>query len=155
MKVQLSLRQPANKAGGHGLIVDGESLTKQATAALLNLRLRDWADAARVGEVRWSFRPMKIVYRISEQDFTSAHDLFAANEKLSRRLSRRLLPWEGASVLVSLIFYLIAAPQWNGAFVIGGLAFWLCVIYFGFSVPPYLKRQFRKEPRIRDEFTPW
>ena len=39
---------------------------------------------------------MRIVYRISEQDFMEARDLFIANEKpWYRKLSRRLLPWVG------------------------------------------------------------
>jgi hypothetical protein len=36
---------------------------------------------------------MKIVYRISEQDFMEARDLFIENEKpWYRKVSRRLLP---------------------------------------------------------------
>jgi hypothetical protein len=56
---------------------------------------------------------MKIVYRVSEQDFVDAYDLFAANEPWYRRYSRRSLAWFGACVLATEAYYLIeAANAW-------------------------------------------
>lgn len=55
---------------------------------------------------------MKIVYRISEQDFMAARDLFIANEKpWYRRFSRLLLPWVGALVLLMQVFYIAVVPH--------------------------------------------
>lgn len=55
---------------------------------------------------------MKIVYRVSEQDFLDARNLFVTNERpWYRRLSRRLLPSIGAFVLAAQVWYLIAGPH--------------------------------------------
>jgi len=66
---------------------------------------------------------MKIAYRVSEQDFVGARKLFIANEKpWYRRLSRRPLPWVGASVLVMQVIYLFVEPHRDIGFVVIGFS---------------------------------
>jgi predicted dithiol-disulfide oxidoreductase (DUF899 family) len=51
---------------------------------------------------------MKIIYRISEEDYMEARRLFMANERpLYRRTNRRLLPWIGVFDLAMIIVYLV------------------------------------------------
>ena len=55
---------------------------------------------------------VKIVYRISEQDFMEARELFIANERpWYRKFSRFLMPWISGAVLLMHMVYLIVVPN--------------------------------------------
>jgi hypothetical protein len=66
---------------------------------------------------------MRIVYRISEEDYVGARDLFAANEKpWYRRVSRRLLPWLGGlGIVLLLLRYVVVFPDRNPVVTAGVL----------------------------------
>jgi hypothetical protein len=77
---------------------------------------------------------MKIVYRVSEQDFVDAYDLFAANEPWYRRYSRRSLACFGACVLATEVYYLIEVPHWKIGLVLIGPAVGFSLLYCGFAL---------------------
>jgi hypothetical protein len=95
---------------------------------------------------------MKIVYRVSEQDFADAHDLFAANEPWYRRYSRGFLLWFGASVLGADVYYLIIRPGRDIALLAMGLAVGFSLLYCGFALRYYFRRAYRKDHRFKHEF---
>ena len=97
---------------------------------------------------------MKIVYRVSEQDFVDARDLFVANEKpWYRRLSRRLLPWIGAFVLAAQVFYLIVEPHRDIGLVVIGFVVGLYLLYCGLALRRYFRRAYQKDHRFKHELT--
>lgn len=97
---------------------------------------------------------MKIVYRVSEQDFVGARELFIANEKpWYRRFSRRLLPWIGACVLVMQLFYLIVVPHRDIGLVVIGFLVGVYLLYCGLAVRYYFRRSYRKDQRFKHDFT--
>ncbi|MBZ5721443.1 MAG: YcxB family protein [Acidobacteriia bacterium] len=97
---------------------------------------------------------MKIAYRISEQDYMNAHDLFVANEKpLYRRFSRRLMPWLGAFVLALQAFFLIVEPHRDLVLVVVGCLVGLLLLYLGFALRRYFRRAYQKDHRYKHDFT--
>jgi len=97
---------------------------------------------------------MKIVYRISEQDFMEARDLFVANEKpWYRRFSRRVLPWVGGAVLVMQSLYLALVPNRDIEFTIIGLLVGFYLLYSGFALRRYFRRLYQKDHRFKHDFT--
>jgi YcxB-like protein len=97
---------------------------------------------------------MKIVYRVSEQDFVSARELFVANEKpWYRRFSRRLLPWIATIVLVMQVFYLIVVPHRDIGLVVIGFLVGFYSLYCGLAFRRYFRRAYRKDPRFKHDFT--
>src|SRR5215469_10242767 len=97
---------------------------------------------------------MKIVYRITERDFMEARDLFIANEKpWYRKLSRLLLPWIGAFILVMQVFYLVVQPHRDFALTVILFAVGFYLVYCGLALRLYFRRLYRKDHRFKDEFT--
>lgn len=96
---------------------------------------------------------MRIVYRVSEQDFADAHDLFAANEPWYRRYSRRSLPWFGAFVLAAEVYYIMVVPHTQIGLVVMGLAVGFSLLYCGFALRHYFRRAYQKDHRFKHEFT--
>lgn len=97
---------------------------------------------------------MKIVYRITEQDFMEARDLFIANEKpWYRRLSRRLMPWIGGFVLLMQVLYLIVVPHRDVGFTVIGFLVGLYLLYCGFALRRYFRRLYQKDQRFKHDFT--
>lgn len=96
---------------------------------------------------------MKIVYRVSEQDFADAHDLFAANEPWFRRYSRRSLPWFGGSVLATEVYYLVVQPGRDIILIAAGVVVGFSLVYCGFALRYYFRRAYRKDHRFKHEFT--
>ena len=97
---------------------------------------------------------MKIVYRITEQDFMEARDLFIANEKpWYRRLSRVLRPWIGGFVLVAQVFYLIVESHRDILLTVIGFVVGFYLLYCGFALRRYFRRHYRKDHRFKQEFT--
>jgi YcxB-like protein len=97
---------------------------------------------------------MKVVYRVTEQDFVNARDLFVANEKpWYRRYSRRLLPWVGAVVLVTQTLYLILVPHRDIGFTLIGFLAGFYLLYCGLALRFYFRRAYRKDHRFKHEFT--
>jgi hypothetical protein len=100
------------------------------------------------------FVPMKIVYRISEQDYMDACDLFRDNEKpWYRRLSRRLMPWVGAFVLAMLALYVIIVPQRDPGFVFISCVVGFFLLYCGFALRRYFRKAYRKDHRFKNDFS--
>jgi len=97
---------------------------------------------------------MKIVYRISEQDFMEARDLFIANEKpWYRKVSRRLLPWIGAFVLLMQVFYLAVVPHRDIGFTVIGFLVGFYLLYCGFALRRYFRRLYQNDHRFKHDFT--
>jgi hypothetical protein len=97
---------------------------------------------------------MKIVYRISEQDYLRAHDLFRANEKpFYRKFSRLLMPWIGALLLIMQLVYLVEVPDRDPALTVIGFIIGLFLTYCGFALRRYFRRSYQKDQRFKHEFT--
>ena len=97
---------------------------------------------------------MKIVYRVSEQDFVGARKLFISNEKpWYRRFSRHVLPWIGASVLVMQVVYLVVVPHRDIGFVVIGFIVGFYLLYCGLALPRYFRRAYQKDHRFKHDFT--
>jgi YcxB-like protein len=97
---------------------------------------------------------MRIVYRISEQDYVGACNLLIANQKpLYRRFSRRLMPWLGVSVLAMQALYLIVMPRPDLPFVALSCFIGLFLLYCGFAPRRYFRRSYTKDQRFKHEFT--
>jgi hypothetical protein len=96
---------------------------------------------------------MRIVYRITEQDYVNACDLFVANEPVYRRLSRRLMPWIGGILLLIQIVYIVSVPDANRAAVGFGSAISVYFLYCSFALRRYFRRRFRKDRRFQHDFT--
>lgn len=94
---------------------------------------------------------MKIVYRVTEEDFMEAHNLFVKNEKWSRRLSRRIMPWMGASItLSSIVIFAFGKDRFEAVpFALIGVYF----LYCGFALRPFFKKLYRRDPRYSHEIT--
>jgi hypothetical protein len=96
---------------------------------------------------------MKIVYRVTEQDFIEARELFIANEKpWYRRLSRYLLPWIGGSVLLMQLLYLIVAPHRDIGLTVIGFVVGIYLSYCGLALRRYFRRFYQKDHRYKHEF---
>jgi hypothetical protein len=94
---------------------------------------------------------MRIVYRVSEEDFIEAGKLRAPSGNWYRRLSGRPKPWEGGFVLLIGITSLIFTQDRL-------LPEFLCLmgiyfLYCSFAVPRYFRNQYRSDPSYRDDFT--
>jgi hypothetical protein len=97
---------------------------------------------------------MKIVYRITEQDFVEARDLFIANEKpWYRKLSRLLLPWIGAFVILMQVFDLAVEPHRDFALTVILFAVGFYFVYCGLALRLYFRRLYRKDHRFKHDFT--
>lgn len=97
---------------------------------------------------------MKIIYRITEHDFMEARDLFIANEKpWYRKLSRRLLPWIGGSVLLTELLYVILVPHRDIGFTVIGFLVGFYMLYCGFALRRYFRRLYQKDQRFKHDFT--
>jgi hypothetical protein len=97
---------------------------------------------------------MKIGYRITEQDYVGARDLFLANEKpVYRRFSRRLMPWVGGVLLATQVTYLMVVPDANRAAAGFGSAIGIYFLYCGFALHRYFRRSYRKDRRFQNDFT--
>jgi YcxB-like protein len=97
---------------------------------------------------------MKIVYRIGEQGYMNAHDLFAANERpLYRRFSRRLMPWVGTFLLITQVLFLIVMPHRDTGLVVIGFMVGFFLVYCGFALSRYFLRSYQKDHRFKHDFT--
>ena len=97
---------------------------------------------------------MKIVYRITEQDFTDAQALFVANERpLYRRYSRRIMPWLGVFIILLQAVVLVLAPEENTALAAMGLLLGAYLVFCGFAIRRYFKRLYQKDHRYKHDFT--
>jgi len=94
---------------------------------------------------------MKIVYRVTEEDFMEARDLLVKNEKWSRRLSRRSMPWMGASIILSsIVIFAFGKDRFEAVpFALIGVYF----LYCGLALRPFFKKLYRRDPRYRHEIT--
>lgn len=94
---------------------------------------------------------VKIVYRVTEEDFLEGYRLFVRSEKPLRRWSRHLMPWEGGAILAIGIFglfftedrFLPAILLLIGAFL----------LYCGFALKQHFRRRYRTDQRFRHDFT--
>jgi YcxB-like protein len=98
---------------------------------------------------------MKIVYRISEQDFMDAQRLYLANLRPRyRRFVRSLMPWIGALVLIIQIAYIILVPERNLALSVIGFLIGFYLIYCGhFAIRRSVRRFYRNNLHYKHEFT--
>ena len=98
---------------------------------------------------------MKIVYRVSEQDYVDAQRLYLANLRPRyRRFVRSLMPWVGALVVIVQVAYIILVPDRNLAFSIIGFLIGFYLLYCGhFAVRRSARRYFRNNPHYKHDFT--
>ena len=97
---------------------------------------------------------MRIVYRISEEDYMGARDLFVANERpYYRRLSRRLMPWLGGFILIAQLVYLAEVPGRDPVLVGIGFLIGLYLLYCGFAMRRYFRLRYRKDRRFQNDST--
>jgi hypothetical protein len=94
---------------------------------------------------------MKIAYRITEEDFMHAHDLFIANEKWTRRMSRRIMPWTGGLMLLLSILILSLAKDPFVAVPFGLMGAYF--LYCGFALRRFFRKLYRKDQRYHHEIT--
>jgi YcxB-like protein len=92
---------------------------------------------------------MRIVYRISEEDFMEGQRLFVSAEKWFRRLSRRLMPWEAAFCLIVGVTALVVTKD-------RVVPTFLCLIsiylfYRGFALRRYFRRRYRTDQRYKHD----
>lgn len=96
---------------------------------------------------------MKIVYRITEQDYMEARDLFVANEPWYRRRSRWLMPWVGGLLIALQVLYIITVPDRNPAIPAFGFLIGIYLLYCGFAIRRYFRRLYRNDKRFQHDFT--
>ena len=92
---------------------------------------------------------MRIVYRVSEEDFMEARDLFVKNEKWVRRFSRRILPWMGALILLAAVAVLIFGKDRLSAVPLSLMGAY--GLYCGFALSQYFRKLYRNDPRYQQE----
>ena len=97
---------------------------------------------------------MKIVYRITEQDYLEAAKLFFANQKPPRRVFRKVMPWVGGLLLFEAGVYLLAFPSHNWAIVALFLLLGVYLLYCGyFAIRRFVRRAYRSNPHFKDDST--
>jgi YcxB-like protein len=94
---------------------------------------------------------MKIVYRVTEEDFMEARDLFVRNEKGTRRVSRLIMPWMGALMLLLTVVILILGKNRVDAVLLGLIGVYC--LYCGFALRRYFRKLYRNDPRYKHEIT--
>jgi len=98
--------------------------------------------------------PMKIVYRITEQDYMAARDLFLANEKpWHRRISRRLIPWLGGLLLTTQMAYVMVVTDANREMAAVASLIAIYFLYCGFAIRRYFRRSYQNDRRFQHDFT--
>jgi hypothetical protein len=93
---------------------------------------------------------MRISYRISEEDYLEAHNLFVASEKWYSRWSRRMMPWQGGVLIAIGITSVILT---HDRLVPG----FLCLIgayclYCSFALRRYFRKRYRTDQRFKHDF---
>jgi YcxB-like protein len=96
---------------------------------------------------------MKIVYRVTKDDYMAAYQLFVSNEKpWYRQVSRKLMPWMGGLILLEA-GYMVTLRNRNPA-LIGVLALMgVYFLYCSFTLRRYFRRRFEKDQRFQHDFT--
>jgi len=92
---------------------------------------------------------MKVVYRIAEQDYVGARDLFLANEKpWYRRISRRLMPWLGGLLLATQMAYVMVVTDANREMAAVASLIAIYFLYCGFAIRRYFRRSYQNDRRF-------
>jgi hypothetical protein len=94
---------------------------------------------------------MKIVYRITEEDYMEAHDLFRANEEWTRRMSRRTMPWMGGLIILLSIVNLSFGKDHFVSVPFGLMGVYF--LYCGFALRRFFRKLYRKDQRYQHEIT--
>src|SRR5690348_18495865 len=92
---------------------------------------------------------MRIVYRVTEEDYMAAHDLYAKNDKLSRRIARNVPFYLGIGLVLLSIFNQIMGRDFVGNLIlaVGGTLFMYC----RFALRRYFKKRYRGDQRYQHE----
>jgi len=98
---------------------------------------------------------MKIVYRITEQDYLDAQKLFFANQQPSyRRISRKVMPWVGGLLLIQAGVDLLAFRRHNWSIVTLCLLIGIYLLYCGhFAIRRFVRRSYRTNPHYKNDLT--
>lgn len=96
---------------------------------------------------------MKITYRVSEQDYMDAYQLFVAHEPGFRRASRRVLPVIGVLVMVLPIVSLSEAPHNSPGLAVITILFGAYMLYCGFALKLYFRKLYRRDRRLQQDST--
>ena len=97
---------------------------------------------------------MRIVYRISKEDYVEAHNLFAANEKPGyRRVARRFMPWMGGFLIALITVNLITGADRDPIAYLPGFLIGFYFLYCGFALRRYFRRPYAKDKRFQHDFT--
>lgn len=93
---------------------------------------------------------MKIVYRVTEEDFMEARKLFVKNEKRSRRLARGRMPWLGVLLLLAAVILMFGHNLIEAAFL---ALMGVYSLYCGFALNSYFRKLYRNDPRYKNDIT--
>jgi len=97
---------------------------------------------------------MKITYRVSQEDYAGAMNLFLANQKPRyRRVLRVILPWMGIVLLLLEVVSLIIVPHRDLITAFAGTVMALYFIYCGFAMRLYVRRAYRKNKAFQHEIS--
>jgi hypothetical protein len=95
---------------------------------------------------------VKIVYRVTEQDYMSAHRLFAKNEPPLRRFSRHLMVWIGVLMIIAQTLYIVVEPRAGFGVGVAGVCLGVFGVYCGFALRRHFRRSYRNNHRFRHDF---
>ena len=94
---------------------------------------------------------MKLIYRVTEDDFIEARQLVVANEKWIRRIFRRINPWLGGFAVLLGIGVFVLTKEVVNLFisVFGGF-----MLYATGLAPKWnLQKRYRNDRRFRNDIT--
>jgi hypothetical protein len=97
---------------------------------------------------------MKIVYRVSQEDYLGTYRMLFANQKpWYRRVSRRLFPWMGGTLLVleGIAQYLIPHRDLLASAAVS--FFGLYFLYCGFAPNLFLRRAYKNNRVFQHDFS--
>jgi hypothetical protein len=94
---------------------------------------------------------MKIVYRISEDDFAEAFSLFVKGEKWHRRLFRRVSPWmDSFVVIVGIVGAIVTRGE--GLFLLLSVI-GIYFLYRDFALRRHFRARYKADQRYKHDFS--
>jgi hypothetical protein len=94
---------------------------------------------------------MRLVYKVSEDDWAEAYRLFVVNEKPTRRMSRRIMPWMGGLMILLSIIILASDKEAFGALPFGLMGIYF--VYCSFALRRFFRKLYKKNRELQHEIT--
>jgi YcxB-like protein len=92
---------------------------------------------------------IRITYRISEDDYMDAYDLYVAHEPWYRRVSRQVMPWLGALIIALQVAALVLGEKDIPPLTITFIAVGLYLLYCGFALRLHFKKLYQNDRRLQ------